>query len=186
MKTTLLLLSLISMLATTLRAEDDTPVPPEVQKLVETLLTALKAGDDATLSSCWHSAEVLGRVKAAEASAKASTSSKPGDPAKEQEKEIKKQMRNLEVTLARAAQVRSYVSKLFGDLNQVSLTRVEVSEDDEASPETPRFDGVEIRLKTADGTQIKVEVDAALRVEGVWKFQGRLEDDLTIELPEVD
>jgi hypothetical protein len=38
----------------------------------------------------------------------------------------------------------------------------------------------------ADGTNLKLEVDSAIRVEGVWKFQGRLEDDFTIELPDVE
>lgn len=186
MKTSLLILCLFLMQSAMLRADDDTPVPPEVQKLVETLVTALKSGDDASLSSCWHSADVLGGIKAKEAAAEASTSPKPVDAAKEQEKEFKRQTRNLQVTLTRAAQMRTLVGRLFGDLNQLTLKRVEVSEDDEASPDLPRFDGVEIRLKAADGTQLKIEVDAALRVEGAWKFQGRLEDDLTIELPDVD
>jgi hypothetical protein len=42
LETTLLLLSLFSLLAPSLRADDDTPVPPEVQKLV----TALKVSDE--------------------------------------------------------------------------------------------------------------------------------------------
>lgn len=186
MKTFHAILCLFLMQSAMLRAEDDTPVPPELQKQVETLVAALKSGDDASLSSCWHGAEVLGRIKGAQAAAEASTSPKPVDAAKEQDKEVKRQTRNLEVTLARAAQMRTLVSRLFGDLNQLTLKRVEVSEDDEASPDLPRFDGVEIRLKAADGTQLKIEVDAALCVDGAWKFQGRLEDDLTIELPDVD
>ena len=185
MKTSLALISLFWwMQSAMLRADDDTPVPTELQKQVETLVTALKTGDDAALSSCWHGAEILGKIKARQAAAEAST--EPVDAAKEQDKEVKRQTRNLQVTLARAAQMRTLVGRLFGDINQLTLTRVEVSEDDEASPDLPRFDGVEIRLKAADGTQLKIEVDAALCVEGAWKFQGRLEDDLAIELPDVD
>lgn len=186
MKTSLLILCLLSMQSALLRADDDTPVPPEVQKLVETLVTALKSGDDAALSACWHGAEVLGNLKAREAAAEASTSPKPVDAVKEQEKEVKRQTRNLQVTLARAAQMRTLVGRLFGDIGQLALTRVEISKDEDASPDSPRFDGVEIRLRSADGTQLKIEVDAALCVDGAWKFQGRLEDDLTIELPDVD
>lgn len=186
MKTTLLLLSLFSLLAPFLKADDDTPVPPEMQKLVEAMVTALKGNDDTALQACWHSPEVLGKVKAAQATAEASTSPTEVDAGKEQEKEIKKQTRNLQVTVARAGLVRALMSKFFGELGQLTLTSVEVSEDEAASPDTPRFDGIEIRLRTADGTNLKLEVDSALRVDGVWKFQGRLEDDFTIELPGVE
>jgi hypothetical protein len=186
MKTTLLLISLFSLLAPSLRADDDTPVPPEVQKLVEAMVTALKGNDDTALQACWHSPEMLGKVKAAQATAEASTSPTEVDAAKEQEREIKKQTRNLQVTVARAGLVRALMSKYFGELGQLTLTSVEVSEDEDASPDTPRFDGIEIRLRTADGTNLKLEVDSALRVDGVWKFQGRLEDDFTIELPDVE
>ncbi len=186
MKTSLLIVCLLSMQSAMLRADDDTPVPPELHKQVENLLTALKTGDHASLSSCWHGAEVLGKMKGAQAAAEASTSPKPVDAAKEQDKEIKRQTRNLEVTLARATQMRTLVGRLFGDLNQLTLTSIEVSEDDDAPPDLPRLDGIEIRLKAADGTQLKIEVDAALCVDGAWKFQGRLEDDLTIELADVD
>lgn len=174
------------MLPPALKADEDTPVPPEVQKLVETMVTALKTSDDAALTACWHSAEVLGKLKAAEAAAEASTSPTPIDAAKEQEKEVKRQTRNLQVTVTRAGQMRAIMSKYFGEVGQLTLTRVEVSVDDEASPESLRFDGVEIRLRAADGTNLKIEVDAAIQIEGAWKFQGRLEDDLTIELPDAD
>lgn len=186
MKTSHAIICLFLMQSAMLRADDDTPVPPELQKQIETLVTALKTGDDTSLISCWHGAEALGKIKARQAAAEASTSPKPVDAAKEQDKEIKRQTRNLEVTLARAAQMRTQVGRLFGGLNQLTLTSVEVSKDDDASPDLPRFDDVEIRLKAADGTQLKIEVDAALCLDGAWKFQGRLEDDLTIELPDVD
>lgn len=186
MKTRLLLISLFSLLAPSLRADDDTPVPPEVQKLVEAMVTALQGSDDTALSACWHSAEVLGKVKAAQTTAAAATSPTEIDVSKEKEKEIKKQTRNLQVTVARAGLVRALMSKYFGELGQLTLTSVEVSEDEDASPDTPRLDGIEIRLRTADGTNLKLEIDSALRIDGVWKFQGRLEDDFTIELPDVE
>jgi hypothetical protein len=186
MKTTFLILSLFSLLAPALSADDDTPVPLEVQKLVEALVGALKGNDDTALTACWHDAEAMGKVRAAQATAEATTSPKEIDAEKEKEREIKKQTRNLQVTVARAGLVRALMSKYFGELGQLTLTSVEVSEDENASPDTPRFDGIEIRLRTADGTNLKLEVDSALCVEGVWKFQGRLEDDFTIELPDVE
>lgn len=186
MKTVLLLLSLFSQMAPVLKADDDTPVPPELQKLVETMVVALKASDDTALQACWHSPDALGKVRAAQVTAEAITSPKEINAEKEKEKEIKKQTRNLQVTVARAGLVRALMSKYFGELGQLTLTSVEVSEDEDASPDIPRFDGIEVRLRTADGTNLKLEVDSALCVEGVWKFQGRLEDDFTIELPDVE
>ena len=59
MKTTLLLLA-CALFSHSSFAADDTPVPPEVQKLVETMLTAFKASDDAALKACWLAPEVTG------------------------------------------------------------------------------------------------------------------------------
>ncbi len=180
MKTTLLLLSLLSLLAPLLRADDDTPVPPEVQKLVESMLTAFKASDDVALKACWHSPEVAGKLKAAEAVKEGK------DPAKEEEKEIKKQTRNLEATGIRAGQIRALISKHFGELAQLTLNRVELDVDEDAVPEKPRYSNVKIRLRSGDGTALKLEIDDAVQIDGVWKFQGRIDDELTIELPDED
>jgi hypothetical protein len=59
MKTTLLLLA-CSLFTQSIFAADDTPVPPEVQKLVESMVTAFKVSDDAALKACWHAPEVTG------------------------------------------------------------------------------------------------------------------------------
>ena len=81
MKITLLLLT-CSLFTQSIFAADDTPVPPEVQKLVESMVTAFKASDDAALKACWHAPEVTSKVKAVEAVKEGK------DPAKEEEKEI--------------------------------------------------------------------------------------------------
>lgn len=175
-----LLLLISSFLTVPLSAADDTPVPPEVQKLVESMLTAFKASDDAALKACWVKPEVTGKQKAAEATKEGK------DPAKEEEKEIKRQTRNLEATASRVAQMRSIISKHFGELAQVTLTRVELDVDEDAVPEKPRYSNVKIRLHSGDGTELKLEIDDAVQIDGVWKFQGRIDDEITIELPEAD
>jgi hypothetical protein len=186
MNTTFLLLATVTLLSASVMAEDDTPVPPEVQKLAETMVAALKSGDDAALTACWHPAEVLGKLKAAAVAAEATTSPEPVDAAKQEEKEIRRQNKNLQVTLARAAQMRALITKHFGELGQLTLSKVELDEDDEAPADLPQYDGVDICLRSADGTDLVIGVDDIVRVEGVWKFQGRLEEDVTIELPDVD
>ena len=179
MKTTLLLL-VCSLLTPSIFAADDTPVPPEVQKLVESMLTAFKSSDEAALKACWHSPEVVGKVKAAEATKEGK------DAAKEEEKEIKKQTRNLEATVIRAGQIRALMSKHFGELAQVTLNRVELDVDEDAVPEKPRYSNVKLRLRSGDGTALKLEIDDAVQIDGVWKFQGRIDDEISIELPDED
>ena len=179
MKTTLLLLA-CALFSHSSFAADDTPVPPEVQKLVETMLTAFKASDDAALKACWHAPEVAGKVKAAEATKEGK------DPAKEEEKEIKKQTKNLDVSAARAGQMRELISKHFGELAQLTLTSVELDLDEDAPEEMPRYENVSIKVRAADGTSLELEVDDAVKINGTWKFQGRFDDEVTIELPDVD
>ncbi|WP_395743679.1 hypothetical protein [Prosthecobacter sp.] len=41
---------------------------------------------------------------------------------------------------------------------------------------------MELHLLTADGTKLRLEIDDALRIDGAWKFKGRIEDKLSIEL----
>ena len=179
MKITLLLL-VCSLFTQFTFAADDTPVPPEVQKLVESMVTAFKASDEAALKVCWHSPEVAGKVKAAEAVKEGK------DPAKEEEKVVKRQTRNLEATAIRAGQMRALISKCFGELAQVTLNRVELDVDEDAVSEKPRYSNVKIRLRSGDGSALKLEIDDAVQIDGVWKFQGRIDDEITIELPEAD
>lgn len=169
MKTLLPLLA-AALLCAPIHAADDTPVPPEVQKIVETMIAALKGSDDAALRGCWHAPEVAAKA----------------DPTEEAEKEIKKQRKNLDVSSARADQVRTFISKHFGEISGLTLDHVELDVDEEAPAEMPRYDNVKIYVRTGDGTHLRIEVDDAVKIDGVWKFLGRLDDDLTIELPDVD
>lgn len=179
MKTTLLLLA-CALFSHSSFAADDTPVPPEVQKLVETMVTAFKASDDATLKACWVTPEAAGKRKAAEATKEGK------DATKEEEKEIKKQTKNIDVSAARVGQMRALIGKHFGELGQLTLTSVELNLDEDAPAEMPRYESVRIRVRAGDGTSLELEVDDAVQIDGAWKFQGRIDDELTIELPDAD
>lgn len=179
MKTTLLLIACFFFTQSILAA-DDTPVPPEVQKLVESMLTAFKASDDAALKACWVTPEIAGKQKAAEVTKEGK------DPIKEEEKEIKRETKNLQATASRAAQMRTVITKHFGELSQLTLNRVELDVDKDSVPEKPRYSNVKIRLRSGDGTALKLEIDDAVQIDGVWKFQGRMDDEITIELPDED
>jgi hypothetical protein len=48
----------------------------------------------------------------------------------------------------------------------------------------PRYENVSIKVRAADGTSLELEVDDAVQIDGVWKFQGRIDDEITIELPD--
>ena len=185
MKKLALILAFILPVAS-VRADEDTPVPPEVQKLVETMVAAIKSADDAALLACWHTPEVFAKVKQEEAAKEAGTSPTPIDSAKEGERELKRRTKDNTVTTARAAQMRDIISKRFGELAMLTLTSVEIDEEETATPAQPAYDGIEIRLRTADGTALKIGIDDLIKIDGAWKFKGRLEDDLTIELPDVD
>lgn len=187
MKTASLLTALcLSFTATNVLADDDTPVPEEIQKLAQSFFAAFTAGDEAALSACWHSPDVLGKVKADEAVKEAGSSPTEIDVAKETEREVKKQTKNLAVTLQRVAQMRALVAKHFGDVAQLKLESVEIDPDEDAPTEAPAYDNLDIRLLAAEGTHLKISMDDVVKLEGVWKFKGRIDDDLTIELPDED
>jgi hypothetical protein len=187
MKSTLpLFIVAVSLLTVPGIGKDDTPVPPEVQKLVETMVAALKSGDDAALAACWHSAKVLGDVKAAAVAARSETEAELIDSVEQGNKEMARQSKNLQITLTRAAFARGVLSKYFGDISQLTMTRVELDLAKDAPEYLPRYDGVEIYLRAADGTNLEIGVDDLVRVSGVWKFQGQLEEHLTIVLPDTD
>jgi len=183
MKTIPTILALLAASALILRAEDETPVPPEIQALAEAFAAAFKSGDATALGACWHAPEALAKVKEAEAASQAATSATAIDPAKENEREHRRQVRNLEQTQLRATQLREFIAKHFGDAAQITFTSVEVDLDDDAPADAPAYDEIDIRLKAADGTALKLEIDEAVKIGDAWKFKGRLDDELTIELP---
>jgi len=175
----------VSCLAASVRADEPkTPVPPELQALAESLVNALKAPDDAALAACWHSPEVLAKRKEAEAQAQAATAATEINVSKERDKEQRRREKDMAVTQHRVGQIRALITKNFGDLAQLKLEELELDLDDDAPETDSVYEDVELHLVAADGTKLRFEVDDAVRVDGVWKFMGRLEDKLSIELTE--
>jgi hypothetical protein len=179
------LLLALALLAAPAFADDDVPVPPEVQKLVETFFTAFKSADDAALVACWHTPEVLAQLRSVQATAEAATSPTPVDSAKEAERELKRRIKDNKLTPLRAAQMREQLTKRFGELSAMKLVGVELGEDD-SGPAIPTYDDVEVRFTTADGSALQIGIDDIIQLDGVWKFKGRLESDITLELPDID
>jgi hypothetical protein len=174
----------LSILAITpLLPAEDVTVPTEVQALVDKMVAALKTNDDAALSACWHTPETLAKARVAEKQREAATSSEPFNAEKEQERELKRQTRDLETTLKRAAQLRTLLPKHFGPLDGLKLDQIELDVDDDAPADQPVFGDVEIHLTTTDATKITLGVDDLVKIEGVWKFSGRLEDEFKVHLP---
>ena len=82
----------------------------------------------------------------------------------------------------RIDEIRSLISKHFGTLDGLKLAELEVDPDEDAADPEAAFDEVDIHLLASDGTKLRIELDDALRIDGVWKFKGRVEDKLCIEL----
>lgn len=187
MKTAFLLTAMcLALTSASVLADDETPVPEEIQKLAQSFFVAFTTGDEAALTACWHSPEVLGKAEAEVAVKEAGSSPTEIDVAKETEREVKKQTKNLAVTLQRVAQMRALVAKHFGDVAQLKLESVEIDPDEDAPTEAPAYDNLDIRLLAAEGTHLKISMDDVVKLEGLWKFKGRIDDDLTIELPDED
>jgi hypothetical protein len=182
-----ILATLVILTGSLAYADKDTAVPPEVQKLAEKLVAALKSSDDAALLACWHTPETLAKVKqakeAAEAAAKGKTLS-PEDLADEGKDEIKSRTKENKDTTERAARLRAFLTKHFGQLSALTLQSVDLDEDKDAPAERPAYDDVDLLLRTADGTMLTIDVDDLVKIDGAWKFTGRLDDDISIQLAE--
>lgn len=101
-----LLTALAILTLSPLRADDDTPVPPEIQALAEAFVSALKSGDDNALLTCWHTPETLAKLEQAQELAEGST---PEEAAKDYLREIKNQQRDYAVILHRASSIRAFI-----------------------------------------------------------------------------
>lgn len=161
--------------------ESKTPPPPELKNLAEALVNAIKTQDAAAIAACWHSPEVLAKRREAQALAESGTSPTEINVAKEREKELKKREKNMIRNKQRLDVIRELISKHFGDAVGMRLAELEVDGDDDATEAEPAFDEVELHLTTADGTRVELDVDDAIRIDGVWKFKGRVENKLSIE-----
>ncbi len=172
-----------SCLVPALRADDPkTPPPPELKAVAETLVNAIKSKDDVALATCWHSPEVMAKLKADEALAASGTSPTEINVDKEREKELKRREKDMLRNKQRIDEIRALITKHFGNLDGLKLVELEVDPDDDAADPEAAFDEVDIHLLAADGTKLRIELDDALRIDGVWKFKGRVEDKLCIEL----
>lgn len=186
MNTKSILTTLLILSGSLARAADDTPVPPEVQKLADNLVAALKSADDAALLACWHTPETLAKVKQAEEATEAAAEGKtltPEDLADEGEDEIKDRREENKDTTERAARMREFLAKHFGELSALTLQSLDLDVDTDAPTEQPAYDDIDLLLRTADGTMLTIGVDDLVKIEGVWKFTGRLNDDISIKLP---
>ncbi len=172
-----------SCLVPVLGADDPKPpLPPEIKTLAETLVNAIKSNDAAAIAACWHSPEILAKLKADEALAASGTSPIEINVAKEREKELKRREKDIIRNKQRIDEIRALITKHFGDMAALKLVEVEADPDEEAADPTSAFDAIELHLVAIDGTKLRIELDDALRIDGVWKFKGRIEDKLSIEL----
>ena len=184
MKTTLLLL-FVSLTAVFARgADDDKPVPPAIQALSEALVTAIQSGDAAAVTACWHTPAALGKVKGEEATRDAGTAKTPVDPAKETEREEKRQARNQADAVKIVEQMRAMITKYFGEVAQIKFSKVKADLDGDSPSDAPVYKDIDIHLLAADGAHLKITVEEAIQIEGVWKFKGKLDDDLVLNLPD--
>jgi hypothetical protein len=189
MKTKSILTSILILSGSLAHADQDTPVPPEAQKLAEDLVAALKSADDVALLACWHKPETLAKVKQAEEVAEAAAEGKtlsPEDLAEEGEDEIEDVKKHHEDSTERAARLRAFLTKNFGELSGLTLQSVDLDVDKDAPAEMPAYDDIDLIVRTASGTMVTIGVDDLVKIEGVWKFTGRLDDDISIKLPEAN
>lgn len=172
-----------SCLVPDLHADDPkTPPPPELKALAETLVNAIKSKDDAAIAACWHSPEVMAKLREAEALAASGTSPTEVNVSKEREKELKRREKDMLRNKQRIDEIRALITKHFGNLDTLKMVELEVDPDHDAADLEAAFDEVDIHLLASDGTKLRIELDDALRIDGVWKFKGRVEDKLSIEL----
>ncbi|MBP6785443.1 MAG: hypothetical protein KA152_16740, partial [Verrucomicrobiales bacterium] len=54
--------------------------------------------------------------------------------------------------------------------------------DPDSPSEAPVYEDLDIHLVAADGAHLKISVEKAIQIEGVWKFRGELDDDLVLDL----
>jgi hypothetical protein len=179
------LISFLLLFATAARAANDTPVPAEVQKLAESLVAAIKGNDDKAVLDCWHSPEVLAKARQRQKLAEATANGKSKtdeELAKYAERELENRAKENEDTTERVERLRRFLAKHFGPISGIKIHSVELDVDKDAPPEQPQYDDFDLLLETADGNLLSIDVDDLVKIDGVWKFAGRLDDDITIEL----
>lgn len=161
--------------------ETKTPPPAELKALAEKFVNALKTRDEAATAACWHTPEVLAKHREAQALAESGTSPTEINVPKEREKELKKREKDMVRNKQRIDIICGLISKHFGGTAELKLVELDVDADDDATEAEPAFDEVELHLTATDGTGLRLDLDDAIRIDGVWKFKGRVENKLSIE-----
>ena len=184
MKNLIVVFAVFSLAAVLHAEEPKTLPPPELKALAETLVNAIKSNDAAAIAACWHSPEVLAKRREAQALAESGTSPTEINVPKEREKELKKREKDLLRNKLRIDEIRTLITKYFGDLAGLKLVELEVDPDEDATEAEPAFNEVDLHLLAADGTKLRIELDDALRIDGEWKLKGRIQNKLSIELTE--
>lgn len=164
-----------------LHADEDTPVPPELQTLAEAFVSALKSEDNTALLNCWHPPETFAKLEEAKTLAEGSS---PEEATKDYEREIRNQKRDHAVILDRASSIRTFITKNLGNLADLKLTKVEIDIDAGAPPDQLTYDDIDLHLTAADGTPLQISIDDAVQLNGTWKFKDRIEGRLSITLPD--
>lgn len=171
----ILFVSCLGLIA--IHAEQKAQPPPEVTALVTQFVKALQAGDEAAMMACWHPADAVVKLKETDAK----TYSNP--PKKELDRylgqEAGRQADREADNKARFAALRKQIARHFGDPAKITLARVDLDPDDQ---DNPTFEDVEILMMTEKGVLIEYEIEAAVRLNGTWKFMGRADDEFSIEL----
>ncbi len=160
--------------------------PPEVQALVADFIKAFQSGDEAALKACWHSPEVFAKLEVDEETAARGGTLSPEDAEKEASRERTRREKDMITTLKRAVKLRELIGKHFGDVTQLGLMELDLDLDDDAPENLPTYDSVDLHLRAADGSHLVIELDEIMKVEGVWKFKGRLDDHVKVQLPDED
>lgn len=158
---------------------DAPPVPPELQALADTFVAAMKAMDEAALDACWHSPNTLAAAPQADA--------RPGDPTlpRDRKGQLDRSVNDAANTRARASQMHTLITRHFGGPEQLKLLRVELSRGAAASSvNEATYDDVKLHFLAAGATHLMMSIDDVVKIDGVWKFRGRLKDQLTIVLPD--
>lgn len=95
----------------------------------------------------------------------------PGGSCEETEREEKRQARNQADAVKIVGQMRTMITKHFGDVAQIKFSKVKFDVDPDSPSEAPVYEDLDIHLVVADGAHLKINVEKAIQIEGVWKFR---------------
>lgn len=152
-------------------------VPPELQKLVGDFLYAFGKGDEVAMAACWYAPQApSGTVSLPVVPASGKRELPPGKVA---------MPTTLENAFAKEQilRLRTLCSRLFGSPEQLKLLRVDFggSERTSVGPNTSG-DNVQIHLMAGD-LHIVLSIEDVEKINGGWKFKGRMSNELTILVP---